>query len=148
LIRDKEKSRCNILRVLTDPIGRANKEENWQYVKPVPNNVIINLGDAMVEWTGQLLRSNEHRVTFAPGNQAEHPRYSIAYLVRPEKTISMKRLVGGYIPSAAEDGQEEVLMSAEEWEMKKAMALKNGADCAKSKGGRDFKISNGAIEVI
>ena len=126
--------------MLTDPIGQANKEENWQYVKPVPNNVIINLGDAMVEWTGQLLRSNEHRVTFAPGDQAEYPRYSIAYLIRPEKTISMKRLVGGYIPSAAKDGQEEILMSAEEWEMKKAMALKNGADCARSKGGREFKI--------
>ena len=134
------KSCCDVLRVLTDPIGQSNKKENWQYVKPVPNNVIINLGDAMVDWTGQLLRSNEHRVTFAPGDQAKYPRYSIAYLIRPEKIISMKRLVGGYIPSAAKDGQEEILMSAEEWEMKKAMALKNGADCARSKGEREFKI--------
>lgn len=72
-------------------------------------------------------------------------RYSIAYLVRPEKKISMKRLVGGYITSTSEDGQEEILMSTEEWKMKKAMALKNEEDCER---GRDFKFPSGAIEVI
>ena len=112
-----------------------NKEENWQYVKPIPNNVIVNLGDAMVEWTGGILRSNEHRVIVAPGDQAKYPRYSVAYLVRPEKTVSMRRLVGGCISSVAEDEQGEVLLTAEEWEMKKAMALRAGADCARSKGG-------------
>lgn len=76
----------------------------------------------------------------APGKQAEHARFSVAYLMRPERKVSMKRLVGGYIPTATEDGKDELSMSAEEWEMKKAMALKSGADCARSKGGRELNL--------
>ena len=132
---------CNVLGGLQIlPSGASNEDGNWQYVKPKPNCVIINLGDALVEWTGDILRSNEHRVVAAPGEQAEHTRFSVAYLMRPERKVSMKRLVGGYIPTAAEDGKEEMLLSAEEWEMKKAMALKAGADCARSKGGRELKM--------
>lgn len=131
---------CNVLGGLQIlPPGASNKESDWQYVKPEPNCVIINLGDALVEWTGDILRSNEHRVIAAPGKQAEHARFSVAYLMRPERNVLMKRLVGGYIPTAAEDGKEELSVSAEEWQLKKTIALKNGADCARSRGGRDLK---------
>jgi len=34
-----------------------------------------------------------HRVTFAPGEQGTVPRYSLAYLVRPEGEAPMKRLL-------------------------------------------------------
>ena len=132
---------CNVLGGLQVlPPGASNEDSTWQYVKPEPNCVIINLGDALVEWTGDILRSNEHRVIAAPGEQAEHTRYSVAYLMRPGRKVLMKRLVGGYIPTVAEDGTEELSLSAEEWEMQKAMALKAGADCARSRGGRELKI--------
>ena len=131
---------CNVLGGLQIlPPGASNEDSNWQYVKPEPNCVIINLGDALVEWTGDILRSNEHRVVAAPGDQAEHTRFSVAYLMRPGRKVLMKRLVGGYIPTVAEDGTEELSLSAEEWEMKKAMALKAGADCARSRGGRELE---------
>lgn len=131
---------CNVLGGLqTLPPGASNKDSDWQYVKPEPNCVVINLGDAMVEWTGDILRSNEHRVIAAPGKQAEHARFSVAYLMRPERNVSMKRLVGGYIPTAADDGKEELSVNAEEWQLRKTQALKNGADCARSRGGRELK---------
>ena len=75
----------------------------------------------------------------APGKQAEHARFSVAYLMRPERNVSMKRLVGGYIPTAADDGKEELSVNAEEWQLRKTQALKNGADCARSRGGRELK---------
>jgi isopenicillin N synthase-like dioxygenase len=131
---------CNVLGGLQIlPPGASNEDANWQYVKPEPNCVIINLGDALVEWTGDILRSNEHRVIAPPGKQADYARFSIVYLVRPERKVSMKRLIGGIIPSAAEDGKEELSFTAEEWEMRKAMALKAGADCARSRGGREIE---------
>ena len=130
---------CNVLGGLQIlPPGVDDEESNWQYVKPEPECVIINLGDALVEWTGEILRSNKHRVTFPPGKQAECPRFSVAYLIRPAKNVSMKRLVGTFIPSAAEDGVEELAMNAGEWEMQKAMALKSGKDCSRSRGGREL----------
>jgi isopenicillin N synthase-like dioxygenase len=35
----------------------------WQLVRPIPGCAIINIGDAMVKFTNDLLRSNLHRVT-------------------------------------------------------------------------------------
>ena len=59
--------------------------------------------------------------------------------MRPAKTVAMKCLASEYIPSAAEDGVEELAMNASEWEMQKAMALKSGKDCSRSRGGRELK---------
>ena len=74
------------------PAGLDNIEENWRYVRPQPGCAIVNLGDAMVQWSAGVLRSNLHRVTYAPGEQAGTPRYSVACLTRPEASVSTKRL--------------------------------------------------------
>ena len=50
----------------------------------------------------------------------------------------MKRLKSDKIPSAAEDGEVDMDVSCEEWELSKNKALKEGTDCAKSRGGRDL----------
>lgn len=114
------------------------KKATWRYVKPEPNCVIVNVGDALVEWTGGILRSCLHRVTFAPGQQASFTRYSVAYLIRPEQNASMKRLTGGYIPSADENGEKDVDLTASEWEGKRMIALRDGTEIMESRGGREF----------
>jgi isopenicillin N synthase-like dioxygenase len=69
----------------------------------------------MVEWSAGILRSNIHRVTFAPGEEAEGPRYSLAYLVRPRGNVPMKRLSGGEsLVLGLEEGEEDTLISAKE----------------------------------
>ena len=62
----------------------------------------------------------------------------MAYLVRGNKDVSMKRLRSDRIPSAEEDGEVELDVSCEDWEMKKNIALQMGTDCAQSRGGRDL----------
>lgn len=42
-------------------------QEVWEHIKPHPNCLIVNMGDAMVQWTGGVLRSSVHRVTYPPG---------------------------------------------------------------------------------
>jgi isopenicillin N synthase-like dioxygenase len=121
------------------PPGSEDKPDNWQYLKPEQNCLIVNMGDAMVQWTGGVLRSNLHRVTYAPGEQGSFDRYSVAYLVRAAKNADMKRLVGGLIPDL-QDGEDEVDCSASEWERKKSMALAAGKDCARSTGGRPLRL--------
>ncbi|KAF4454220.1 oxidoreductase [Fusarium austroafricanum] len=98
--------------------GKATTDPDaWLWVRPQPRKLIINLGDAMVQWSGGLLRSNTHRVTYSPGEQRFVDRYSMAYFMRPEKSASMRRLIG-----EGDDGDAADLTAAE-WEIKKTMAF-------------------------
>ena len=80
----------------------------------------------MVKLTRGLLRSNIHRVTYAPGAQAEHPRYSLAYLARPEDKTIMKGLGrSSVIPRIVEPEPEgEEAVTIEEWIARRSEALK------------------------
>ena len=109
----------------------ATKAEVWRWVRPQPGCLIVNLGDAMVQWTGGLLRSNMHRINFAPGQQKTVDRYSLAILARAQHDASMRNRMGG-----EESRTEDDDLSAWEWEVKKAMSLKRGDAVMESKGGR------------
>ncbi|GKZ26049.1 hypothetical protein AbraIFM66951_005081 [Aspergillus brasiliensis] len=116
------------------PAGMENKMENWRFVRPVPGCALVNIGDTLVEWTGQLLRSSLHRVLAAPGEQAFVPRRSVAYLVRPAKSASMRRIRGGRIPVLAE-GEEEELRSVDEWAAWRAKQVILGVLKPQTRGG-------------
>jgi isopenicillin N synthase-like dioxygenase len=122
------------LQILT-PGRSATDEDAWLYVRPRPGCLIVNLGDAMVQWTGGLLRSNVHRINFAPGQQRFMDRYSLAILFRLEREASMRRMTGN-----GED-DEEGNLTAWEWEVQKAMALKRGDIQMESKGGVSVIVS-------
>ncbi len=98
---------------------------------------MLNLGDAMVEWTAGILRSNLHRVYFAPGKQAEEERYSLALAIRPEGVAPMKRLAvpGSLIPLLG-DGEKDLDCDANEWGTIKSKGLMSGKDVARSRGGK------------
>ena len=123
------------------PPGLEAMEQNWRYVRPEPGCAIINLGDAMVEWSGGILRSNLHLVYFAPGEQAVHERYSLAYAVRPEGIVPMKRLAmeGSAVPDL-EEGEEDLDCTANEWLARKGAAIRAGKDNARSRGGRALEV--------
>jgi isopenicillin N synthase-like dioxygenase len=118
------------LQVLTP--GRSPSDEGaWLWVRPQPGCLIVNLGDAMVQWSGGLLRSNVHRVSYAPGQQRFVDRYSLALLVRPERDASMRRLA---IHGHDGEDDEDSSLTAWEWEIKKATALKNPNATVHSEG--------------
>lgn len=112
------------------PGKTAADKDAWHYVRPKPGCLVVNLGDAMVQWSGGLLRSNVHRVNFAPGQQRFVDRYSLALLVRPQRDASMRRLVG-----EGEDGEDDHL-TAWEWEVKQIKSLTRGESLVESKGGK------------
>lgn len=96
----------------------------WAYVRPLPGHAIVNLGDAMVKFSGGILRSNIHRVVTPPGKQAACSRLSIVYFMRPGDDFILKRLEGGIIPSLASfgEGEEEEDVTAKKWIIDKATA--------------------------
>ena len=120
-----------------EPGGDPAEENAWKWVRPEPGCLIVNTGDAMVEWTGRILRSNIHRIRHCPGEQRYVERYSVAVLVRPHKEASLRRLVGGRIPKEeAVDDTNEV--TAFEWERRKAMMMLAGTGCLTSRRGREL----------
>ena len=123
------------LQILT-PGKQPSDEGGWKWVRPQPGCLVVNLGDAMVEWTGGVLRSNVHRISHPPGKQRFVERYSMALLVRPEKEASMKRLIGGRGKGEKGEQEDKEPLAAWEWEVKKAMSLKRGDDVVQSKGGQ------------
>ncbi|KUI72487.1 hypothetical protein VM1G_07621 [Cytospora mali] len=115
--------------------GRSPTDESaWLWVRPRPGCLVVNLGDAMVQWTGGLLRSNVHRIKHAPGVQRFEDRYSLALLVRPHRNASMRKLVGD-----GEDAGDSTL-TAWEWEVKKSTALMRGDTVTQSKGGKQLVV--------
>ncbi|TGO18777.1 hypothetical protein BPAE_0364g00010 [Botrytis paeoniae] len=129
------------------PSSAENRNENWQYIRPVPGCALINIGDAMVEWIGGILRSSLHRVVTAPGKQAGVTRQSLAYLVRSEKNASMKRLESKGVITRLEEGEQEEERSVSEWSAWRAMQIIKGELKTGTRGGRMVGKFNGGVKV-
>ena len=121
------------------PADAEDKDEHWRYVRPEPGCALINLGDAMVQWSGGILRSNVHRVATPPGEQAGCTRYSMAYLMRPEANVSMRRFVGGGVIPQPVDGEEDEDIRAEDWQRRRVAQIVLGKGVPKSIGGRKIE---------
>lgn len=86
----------NDFKTVIDPVDQGR----WVWVEPPPpGHIIINLGDAAVQYSGGLLCSARHRVLPPPGEQGQRPRYSLVYFVRPEDAAVLKRLEAPGIPA-------------------------------------------------
>ncbi|KAI1270072.1 hypothetical protein F5Y18DRAFT_366984 [Xylariaceae sp. FL1019] len=99
--------------------GDPLNDDDWAWVRPQPGFLIVNMGDAMAQWTGGVLHSCIHRVRHAPGAHRFVEKYNVAYLARPELNASMKRLPNFEEGDDTEDGG----LTAREWEAKKSMGL-------------------------
>ena len=115
------------------PPNGGKEEKDWRYIEPQRNCAIINVGDALSIFTNNVLHSNIHRVTYAPGEQAALTRYSLAYFARPENATKLGRLEGSdEIPPLAE-GVEQLNVTAGEWVERRQMAQIQDTHKTKSK---------------
>ncbi|KAF7916061.1 uncharacterized protein EAE97_012152 [Botrytis byssoidea] len=130
------------LQILDDDAD-PHLESSWTHIKPRPSTCIVNLGDAMVEWTGGILRSAMHRVTSPPGDQSSMTRYVVGYFSRPAGDSLMKRLAppeypSSLIPPVEEGENSENDMNARDWEWHKLSSVKAG-NIGGSLGGKPFE---------
>lgn len=103
--------------------------ENWVYVRPLPGHAIINLGDAMVKFSGGILRSNIHRVSSPPDTQAETTRYSLVYFSRPEDEVLLKALdESPLIKQKIKGREEEEAVNSKDWILRRALNNRKGAE--------------------
>lgn len=123
-------------------------QSQWQYVKPRPNHAIVNIGDTLVEWTGDVLKSCLHRVHNPPGEQANVVRRSVGYFIRPSFDASMARIEGSplipaYVPIVngneamqdVEKGADVNVMTVDEWARWRTVEIINGRLKPETRGG-------------
>jgi isopenicillin N synthase-like dioxygenase len=122
------------------PAGRDNVHANWQYIRPEQRCALVNLGDTSIEWVGGLLRSALHRVVTAPGVQASVSRQSIAYLSRPERSASMRRLEGGTVIPPLRDGEVKETRSVGEWAAGRVEQILKGELKPQTRGGKQVEV--------
>ncbi|KAL1590013.1 hypothetical protein WHR41_01396 [Cladosporium halotolerans] len=103
--------------------------KTWTYVRPLRHHLIVNLGDALVKFSGGQLRSNLHRVVRAPGEQSRLPRMSLVYFSRPEDDVVLRDLTKGEHGASAEGG-----VTAKEWILRRALGRRVGGDYGVSEG--------------
>ncbi|KAM0149819.1 hypothetical protein ACHAQE_003895 [Botrytis cinerea] len=130
------------LQILNDDAD-PHLESSWTHIKPQPSTCIVNLGDAMVEWTGGILRSAMHRVTSPPGDQSSMTRYVVGYFARPAGDSLMKRLAPPEYPFSLVSPVKEPEnsgndMNARDWEWYKLSSVKAG-NMGGSLGGKPFE---------
>ena len=66
----------------------CDRHGEWVFVPPVEGAVLVNVGDLLMRWSNDVLRSTPHCVMDDPrvdGRQVLPARYSIAYFCNPSK---------------------------------------------------------------
>lgn len=64
----------------------------WQYVRPLPDCTVVNVGDALALLSGGILRSNVHRVVPPPGAQRTFVRWCLVFFSRPADNTRLRAL--------------------------------------------------------
>ncbi|BGP06707.1 hypothetical protein NBRC10512_004784 [Rhodotorula toruloides] len=68
---------CGGLQVL--PPGTSK----WQHIRPLPGHAVCNVGDTLSVYSGNIFKSNIHRVVPPPPPQDKDERWSLVYFIRP-----------------------------------------------------------------
>jgi isopenicillin N synthase-like dioxygenase len=82
-----------------DPAGRLR----WTPVEPIPDVVTCNIGDMLVRWSDDALRSTLHRVRMPRPGEHHGSRYSIAYFAQADTDVVIEGPAGRYGPITAAD---------------------------------------------
>jgi len=65
----------------------CNRDGEWVFVPPVEGAIVVNVGDCLMRWSNDVLRSSPHAVMDGPAatGDAVPVRYSVAYFCNPNR---------------------------------------------------------------
>ncbi|KAJ5728908.1 UPF0676 protein [Penicillium malachiteum] len=68
-------------------------DNQWRYVRPLPDTVTVNVADILSLLTGGYLKSSIHRVIAPPQDQWGYDRMGLLYFARPHNDTILESLV-------------------------------------------------------
>ncbi len=84
--------------------GKADVEGlAWTEVEPVDGIITCNIGDMLMRWSDDVLKSTLHRVRMPREGEYDGPRYSIAFFAQANKDAMIEGPQGKYEPMTAGD---------------------------------------------
>ena len=57
----------------------------WVSATPIPETIVVNIGDLMSFWSGGRYKATKHRVRLTDPSVASKDRYSMAMFLHPNK---------------------------------------------------------------
>ncbi len=95
-VRAAEHEDINLITLLigasADGLEVRNSEGQWIPAKPLPHQIVINVGDMLQRHTNNLLRSTTHRVVNPPREKMHEPRFSVPFFLHPKSSMSLNVL--------------------------------------------------------
>lgn len=92
-VRAAEHGDINLITLLmgasADGLEVLRRDGQWIPAKPLPDQLVVNVGDMLERHTNKKLKSTIHRVVNPPREQMHVPRYSIPFFMHPRSEMSL-----------------------------------------------------------
>ena len=69
-----------------------HRDGTWIKAKPLPHQIVVNVGDMLQRFTNNKLRSTTHRVVNPPKELWGTPRYSVPFFLHPQSAMPLNCL--------------------------------------------------------
>lgn len=109
-VRAAEHEDINLITLLigasADGLEAKNTDGQWIPAKPLPHQIVINVGDMLQRHTNNRLKSTTHRVVNPPKERMMEPRFSVPFFLHPKSNMDLSVLescVSESHPAAYED---------------------------------------------
>lgn len=81
----------------------ATEQQTWSNVIPRTGIITCNIGDMLMRWSDDQLKSTLHRVRMPLPSEYQGPRYSLAYFCQANKDVVIQGPQKKYAPISAAD---------------------------------------------
>ena len=68
-----------------EAVTEFGANDNWSAADPIPGAITCNIGDMLMQWSDDRLKSTFHRVRMPKADEYQGPRYSIGYFNQANK---------------------------------------------------------------
>lgn len=83
--------------------GQEYESQAWTSIPPLPGVVTCNIGDMLMRWSDDKLKSTLHRVRMPRPEESHGPRYSMAFFCQANKDAMIQGPEKKYEPMTAHD---------------------------------------------
>lgn len=83
--------------------GKEHEKQEWTPIEPADDVITCNIGDMLMRWSDDQLKSNFHRVKNPRPDEYQGARYSLAFFAQANRDVVIQGPGRKYEPITAED---------------------------------------------
>ena len=83
--------------------GKESEAQQWTPIEPADDIITCNIGDMLMRWSDDRLKSNFHRVRNPAPHEYQGARYSLAFFAQANRDVMIRGPQAKYEPIRADD---------------------------------------------